>query len=281
MGNLHFDRRRLLWLIGAGGTAALTGYFVMRRDQSVPPRVGVCEIDPERLAPLKESTERCGPDNPTDEWQHSCIYPRAVAYSCGGLVRPGGPNEHDHDPEEIPRCRRLATDAGLLCRGLELNASEGRSALAPFFITANRHAQVPDRLTPEFVRVAFGGTIYPCAEIVIEPLEERGRGWVEIAMVESDNGELTLTPDARARYTQQQLEELRQATRTEWEGGIGRWRAVLNWFRTNDELHGGAFVLIGEIPLSRTNLACIFPRLILGITRAGSLVGVCGHAVHT
>jgi hypothetical protein len=56
---------------------------------------------------------------------------------------------------------------------------------------------------------------------------------------------------------------------------------VLEWFRAQDALHGGAFMLVGENPLSRTNFGCVFPRLILAITKAGSLVGVCGHAVHT
>jgi hypothetical protein len=253
----------------------------MAKPSAVPPpeNVNGCVRDPERLAPLRECMECCGPESPTDEWDHSCIHPRAVAYSCGRLAYPGGPNEHDHDPEELVRCRRLATDAGAACQGLEVNLSEGSSALLPFWIAANRQTAVPARLTPDVVRAAFGGTIYPAAQIQVEPLEEGGRGWQAIA--DSDDGELHLPAGAEGRYTKDQLETIRKDTRSRWEQRVRRWRAVLEWFRTRDELHGPAFVLVGENPLSRTNFGCVFPRLILGITKAGSLVGVCGHAVHT
>jgi hypothetical protein len=250
--------------------------------QSIVPlleNVNGCVLDPERLAPLRECMECCGPENPTDEWDHSCIHPRAGAYSCGRLAYPGGPNEHDHHPEEVARCRRLASDAGAVCSGLEVNWSEGSSALAPFFITANRTMPAPPQLTPDVVRAAFGGTIYPPAQIDVEPLEEGSRGWQAIA--DSDDGELRLPPGAERHYTRDRLEAMRKDTRAKWEERTRRWRAVLEWFRTRDGLRGTAFVLVGENPLSRTNFGCVFPRLILGITAAGSLVGVCGHAVHT
>jgi hypothetical protein len=162
---------------------------------------------------------------------------------------------------------------------LEVNLSEGSSGLIPFFITANRHTPVPDRLTPEVVRAAFGGTIYPQAQIIVEALEVGNPGWVQIA--DSEDGELHLVPGVESHYTREQLEELRKDTRSRWEERVNRWRSVLEWFRTRSELRGGAFVLIGEDRLSQTNFGCVFPRLVLGVTKAGSLVGVCGYAVHT
>jgi hypothetical protein len=245
----------------------------------LPENVNGCVLDPERLVPLRECMQCCGPENPTDEWDHSCIHPRTGAYSCGRLAYPGGPNEHDHDPEEVARCRQLASDAGAVCRGLEVNLSEGSSALAPFFITANRQMPAPPQLTPEVVRAAFGGTIYPPTQINVEPLAEGSRGWQAIA--DSEDGELHLPPGVERHYPKDPLEAMRKDTRAKWEERVRRWRAVLEWFCTRDDLHGLAFVLIGENPLSGTNFGCVFPRLILGITRAGSLVGVCGHAVHT
>lgn len=284
----RFTRRHFLWLVAGSGVAGWMGYAAMRRDlqlihrrgeQPLPQRVGDCEFDPDRLTPLRECMQCYGPARPTDEWNHSCIHPRTVAYSCGQLAYPGGPNEHSHDPEEIDRCRRLAHDVAGLCRGLEVNASEGSSSLGPFFITAQRRAAVPDQLTPDVVRTAFGGTIYPAARIMLAPLEVGSRGWQEIA--DNEDGELHLPPRAEANYTREQLERLRQEEKTRWEAHVGRWRAVLAWFRGHEELHGGAFVLVGEDRLSGTNFCCVFPRLVLGITRAGSLVGVCGHAVQT
>src|SRR5437899_2333986 len=110
---------------------------------TLPEVVNGCVLDPERLAPLRECMECCGPKSPADEWKHSCIHPRAGAYSCGRLAHPGGPNEHEHEPQEVALCRRLASEAGSACRGLEVNLSEGSSVLAPFFITANRQTPLP------------------------------------------------------------------------------------------------------------------------------------------
>jgi hypothetical protein len=243
----------------------------------LPEKMNGCAFDPERLAPLRECMECCGPESPADDWHHSCVHPQAAAYSCGRLAYPGGPNVHDHDPEELTRCRRLANEAGALCSGLQVNWSESSSALVPFFITANR--QSPSKLTPDVVRAAFGGTIYPQAEIRVEPLQEGNRGWQAIA--NSDDGQLHLPPVTKPLYTRERLEQMRQDVRAEWEEVVGRWRAVLDWFRNRDEFRDAAFVLIGENRLSQTNFGCIFPRLVLGITKAGSLAGVCGHAVNT
>jgi hypothetical protein len=273
----EFSRRHFLWLVGGGG-AGLLGYGALRQFRLMPARVGICDIDPGRLAPLKDCMECCGPSSPTDAWNHSCIHPRAVAYSCGRLAFPGGPNLHEHDPGEVTLSRRLASEAGAVCRGLEVNASEATSQLVPFFITANRQTPVPDRLTSEVVRTAFGETIYPQAEIIVEPLAVGNRGWQAIA--DSEDGEVHLPPGTVHRYTREQLEVLRKNTQTRWEEQVRRWRTVMDWFQTQ-ELHGGSFVLIGEDRLSQSNFGCAFPRLVLGITKAGSLVGVCGHAVQT
>jgi hypothetical protein len=288
---LRFDRRHLLWLLGLGGSGALLGYILMNQSRwppqlsspSAPPappqRVGDCAIDAERLAPLRDCMQCCGPVSPRDDWQHSCIHPGTVAYSCGRLARPGGPNEHNHEPDEVARCRRLASEAGNLCQGLEVNASEASSRLAPFFVAANRGGLVPERLTPGVVRAAFGDTIYPPTGITIAPLEEGNEGWNQIA--DSKDGELHMDPATERRFTREQLEARRNAIRQEWQQRVGRWRTVLAWFRDNPELRDGGFVLIGDDPLGPANFGCVFPRLVLGVTSAGSLVGVCGHAVHT
>jgi hypothetical protein len=62
---------------------------------------------------------------------------------------------------------------------------------------------------------------------------------------------------------------------------VRRWRALMDWFEAQEELTAGAFVLVGHDMLGESNLSCVFPRLVVGLTRAGSLVGVCGHAVQT
>ena len=286
MRQLELNRREALgWLALGGFGVAVSGCGRETRPTGrqltvrLPEKVNECVLDVERLMPLRECMECCGPDAPRDEWNHSCIHPQTVAYSCGRLAYPGGPNEHDHDPEELALSRRLASGARAVCRGLEVNLSESSSALASFFVTSNRETPVPDRLTSEIVRTAFGGTIYPQAEIIVEPLEVGNRGWVQIA--DSEDGELHMPPGLESHYSRDQIESLRKTSRAEWEKRVARWHAVLDWFEAQGELHGNSFVLIGDNPLSPTNFGCVFPRLILRITKAGSLVGVCGHAVHT
>jgi hypothetical protein len=43
-----------------------------------------------------------------------------------------------------------------------------------------------------------------------------------------------------------------------------------------------SFVEIGDgDTMSEVNFGCVFPRLVVALTKSGSIVGVCGHAVHT
>src|SRR5262249_38935174 len=158
--------------------------------------------DRQRLAPLRRCMMSSGPEHPADAWQHSCIHPAAVAYSCGRLARPGGPNEHDHVTEDIGHCRRLAAAAGAVCRGLEVSQSEDASTLDAFCITANRSTPVPDCLTARVVRTAFGGTIYSRARIAVAPLRQGNRGWQAIA--DSEDGELHLPRGSEDHFSPEQ-----------------------------------------------------------------------------
>jgi hypothetical protein len=92
----------------------------------------------------------------------------------------------------------------------------------------------------------------------------------------NEDTESRITPSER-EYLKFALEAGRQRTRHRLE----HWRALLKWLQTRQELHGTCFVMVGEGRLSETNFGCAFPRLVLGITRLGSLVGLCGHAVET
>ena len=147
-----------------------------------PREINGCVIDARCLRPLSDSMICSGPDYPRDDWNHSCIHPETVAYSCGRLFRPDRPNQHDHDAAEIKRCRDLANEAAQLMKGIEINDSESSSNLAPFFITANRGDIVPASLSADFIRVAFNETIYPQAKITIAPLKDKGPAWEAFAV---------------------------------------------------------------------------------------------------
>jgi hypothetical protein len=219
--------------------------------------------------------ESCGPEYPKDDWNHSCIHPKTVAYSCGKPVRPGLPNDHDHDPDEIAICRTLSYEAAQIIGDVGVNFSEAPSTMSPFFITGNRNAKVPAALTAGVVRALFGDTIYPQARVFVEPPKEGSRCWQNF-VDNDDRPESRMTPSER-EYLRLSLEADRQMTKHR----IDRWKAVLRWFESRQELHGTSFVMIGEGRLSETNFGCVFPRLVLSVTRLGSVVGLCGHAVKT
>lgn len=219
--------------------------------------------------------ECCGPEIPSDDWNHSCVHPETVAYSCGRLYRPGRPNRHDHDALELQRCQKLAESAAKLIEGVQVNLSESTSNLAPFFITANQGDAVPKSITREFLAEMFNQTIYPAADIEISPLAEGNAGWEAFAV--SDDRFDHLSPPERKR-----LQVTIEITMRENEKRANRWRELIQWFESQKDVFAPSFVQFGKgDPLSETNFGCVFPRLVAGITNRGSLVGVMGHAVHT
>ena len=59
------------------------------------------------------------------------------------------------------------------------------------------------------------------------------------------------------------------------------WRNMIRWFHECEHLHAQSFLMIGEDPLDEVNLGCVFPRLAVGVTERGSLIGICGSVTHT
>jgi hypothetical protein len=212
-----------------------------------------CWIDRHRLAAIAGAMYDYGMDKADKDWPHNCLSIRTVAYSCGGLCRAGDVLEHNHDPSELERCSCLSAEVARLMAGMQLGmGSEGGSCFHPFFVGGNVGAGAPAALDDDFIRKAFGGTIYPLAQIIVEPLEEHGRWWLDV--VGGCGGEEAL---------------------------LARWRALIRWFREQPHFVATAFVTIGEDPLGGDNHGCVFPRLALGLTKGGSLVGTGDCVVHT
>ncbi len=234
----------------------------MGGDVAVP-----CVLDQGRLDPIRFCmTNFLDPAPPDQEWANRSISQRTVAYSCGAIGRQGDHIEHDHDPEELARCRRLSAEAAKVMEGVVVGM--GSSGLddyfAPFHVVACRgKANAPRKLDEEAIRRAFGGTIYPGVEILVEPLEERGEWWTLVREYLVDNDD--------ALEDDECLEE--------GEKELGRWREMVRWFRETKELHGASFVMMRAAVRRRDWTCCDFPYLALGITRAGSLVGIWGHYV--
>lgn len=222
-----------------------------------------CKVDLEYFAPIAECTETYGMDdhNPGSEWAWNVISTQATAYSCGAICRMGELLEHHHHAEEFSQCKRLAEEVAQVAKNI---AYCGRSASdvppSPFYVVTNIGAEVPRQFNERLIRQIFGGTIYPRAKIWIEPLEEQGDWWSDVVA-----GGFWYEDDQQA-----------------YEQYLQPWRSMINWFHSQPELHGHAFVQIGKDPLDDNfeNGGCVLPRLALAFTRAGSIVGIWNRVVH-
>ena len=225
-----------------------------------------CQRDEARLAPLRECMKTYGQEgsDPANEWPWNCLSRRTVAYSCGALRRNDELVSHNHDEAEFALCRRLAEEAATLMKDIPIGmCSEADDYFAPFFIVASLGAENPLTLNPDTVRAAFGGTIYPNAEISVETLQEQGRWWRDVVT------------DCEGKSEEEE----------EGEAGVEEylrpWRSLIQWFHRQPAFQESAFVRIGDSPLDAVNGGCVHPRLAVGLTAAGSIAGITSSVVYT
>jgi hypothetical protein len=221
--------------------------------------------DPKRLAVISECMERYDVGDPDAEWPNNIISQRAVVYESGFIAREGEPVSHVVDAEELALCRRLAAEVAALMAGVPVGmGSEAGDQFREFFIAGNANETPPKQIDEPLIRSRFGGTIFPPATITVEPLVEAGIWWSE---VERDGS------GAEADY-------------------FVPWRAMIRWFSARTEFVSIAFVRIGEQaalwhlpraqwPAGTEITGCVLPRLAIGLTRGGSIVGLFGHSVQT
>lgn len=229
------------------------------------------DLDPDRLAPLRECMDNYDIGDPEAEWPNNIISRKAVAYNSGVITRKGVPIRHNVAPEEFALCRSLASEVSALMSGVRVGmGSEADDTFFEFFIVANVDDTVPTEIDEWLIRSKFGGTIFPLATITIEALEEAGVWWSEL------------------RYDVSDLDPKEQ------EAHLRPWRRMLQWFREQPELKDAAFVRIGEYeqlnvmdfencddPPGTQLAGSVLPRLAIGLTSCGSIVGVFGYSVQT
>jgi hypothetical protein len=228
-----------------------------------------CKIEPERLLVISECTETYGMEeqDPENEWVWNVISRRSVVYSCGIICREGELVEHNHSFGEIALCKRLSQEAATIMSGQFIDmADESEHELVPFYVVANEEVDVPDCVTEELIRSAFGGTIYPYADVLIESLEKEEEWWKK-AIKDYDY-------DDDIEYNDQR---------------VSSWFKLISWFKCQPDLHSPVFVSIDinswkNVDRKGVNLyngGCVYPRLAVAITKSGSLVGLFSCVVHT
>jgi hypothetical protein len=223
-----------------------------------------CSIGSDNIPPSQRILAECmetygmeGDDPDHQEWVWNILSRQAVVYSCGAIGRAGDMVEHHHDPIELARCLQLSQAAAELMQGHSIGmGDEGDHELLPFYIPANAGTAAPAEITEDWLRLAFGGTIYPKAQMAIEPLEIGRTWWREVAACSEDNGE------------NQQIVEA--------------WQNLVQWFASQTDLHHPVFVSISNSwDAEESNGGCVLPRLAIALTSAGSLVGIISCVVHT
>jgi hypothetical protein len=219
------------------------------------------EIDEEKLTILKPCMENYGVGSDEEEWPHNIISNQAVVYQNGIITRRNSSVSHSVDSTELVLCKTLAAEAENIMSGVEVGmGSESSDTFHQFFIAVNTSEAIPSKIDESLIRAKFGGTIFPLATITVEPLMEAGIWWLE---VEYDGSE------SAPEYFQP-------------------WKSMISWFNNCSEFIDTAFIRIGDsnelfwLGLQQNILpGCVLPRLILGLTRHGSLVGLFGISVQT
>ncbi|EKV00787.1 hypothetical protein Lepto7375DRAFT_2921 [Leptolyngbya sp. PCC 7375] len=230
-----------------------------------------CQIDPTRLDPMMECMDIMDISElvdsvPEDEWDWNIISKRAVVYSCGIICRDGDVVEHNHHPTEFDLCQRLSQEAADIMDGIYIKmGDEGDHEFSPFYIVANSGSNIPEEITEDLTRSAFGGTIHYTARITVEPLDGI------VSRVE-DNADLDYGENDEDKVYRQSEERYVKA-----------WQALAKWFDETQELQAPVFVSVDEKgdDDDESMVGSVFPRLVLALTKNGSLVGLFSCVVHT
>lgn len=197
-------------------------------------------------------------DQPGD-WVFNSVSRSARFWSCGAATNGPDTPAHDHDPQELARCRTLATEAAAVMGDTwRLLRSGSDPDTQPFFVTANVGEAVAKRVDAALVRQKLGGVIHPEAKIVIEPLREGTEWWSEI---EEDAEDMAGDEPGSTR-----------------DDLVKNWRDLIAWFERNG-LSSPSFVRTTMPEESCSTLGCVFPCFVAGITDKGSLVGIATHVV--
>lgn len=203
------------------------------------------------------------------EWPNNMMSRKTVVYGNGVIAREGEQVFHSVEPEELALCKRLSAEAKTVMGEVEVGmGSESSASFQPFFVVANVDAVVPKFIDESLVNSVFRNTLFPLATITVEPLEESGVWWSEVLYDASE-----LETEEREKY-------------------LHPWRVLIEWFKGQPNFVSTAFIRIGDYrelhdlqedlwPAGTKLVPCVLPRLVLGMTRNGSLTGLFGFTVQT
>lgn len=232
------------------------------------------ELDAKKQASLQECMDNYDIGDSEAEWPNNLLSRKTVVYESGVIARQGAPVRHAVDPDELEFCRRMAPE---VCKIMENRCfgmgSEGSDNFFEFFIAGNVDEPSASKIDEQMIRDSFRGTLFPPITIAIEPMAETGVWWSEV--------ENSYQYDNEADYNN-----------PEWGASVllKPWRDMISWFCSQPAFVDTAFVRVGEFDLLQNLpedqwpegtelIGCVFPRMAVGLTAQGSLVGLFGYTV--
>jgi hypothetical protein len=221
------------------------------------------EPDPIRLSVILECMETYEVGEAWAEWPNNIISRRAVVYRDGAIVREEDVFPGLIDATELALCQGLGDEVAGLMHSVSVGmGSQADNSFHPFFILGSGTASLATSINEQLVRDRFGGTIFPQATITVEPLSDGTIWWNEVLSDGEGCGETYFAP----------------------------WTGMVDWFSGHSAFVASAFVRIGDprllaalpneaSPNGTVIAGGVLPRLALGLTRNGSLVGLFGAVV--
>ena len=223
-------------------------------------------IDQKRLAALQPLIDDYSTATDTEaEFPNNVLSKRTVVWENGTFGKAGDKPAFSVEAEELLLCETVADEAKVVAGNLETGfGSESSDEFLPFFIVANTFDPVLETISPALIESRFRGTLFPAFSITVEPIHEQ-TDWWEHVLHDIDGSALDY---------------------------LERWTALRVYFRDNYNFVETAFVSIGmedegwasnnpDWPPGTIMAPSVFPRLLLGLTKSGSLIGLLGWCVYT
>lgn len=222
------------------------------------------KISLERTQILSECMQNYDVGSAQDEWPNNILSQQTIVYNDGTISKRNNPLDHTINNNELKLCQKLSLEITNLMQNTEVGMGSNSGDYFKNFYIVQSQATSTRYITPELILDYFANTIFPLATITTEPLATNTTWWQE---VEQDGEESS--PDY-----------------------FHTWHKMMQWFTSQKDFIDCACVRIGDstlleqinsdnYPKGTIITGCVLPRLIIGLTKNGSLCGLFGFVVQS
>lgn len=208
-----------------------------------------CAVDPRAVASFTDARDdehgdsRECPPGVEEVFRCRNVAEDAISFACGRIGRPThatSTGKHSHaSAERVAKCLRLASELAALVEDAELPRCEQSRQWEPFTAPVAVGETTPTAIDAALIDTITGGALNPILRFSVEPLE------VMVSEAREDDGD-------------------------DDHMGIGR---ILAFFKKHG-IRGGSSIQVANDGETGN---CSYPTFVLGLTRNGDVVGVCGE----